>query len=235
MVTATGVLQLEKPNHLHVLTDTTGDKTVTNTTEELKREMFEHLEILKQFSKKPKLCEFLENALEAYLEALRQEAIILKSVDINVILHEAYLNQHALLCQVREEADKERNRCQAFEFANKSSGEFLRESQRLLKEARESVKRQRQSIGQLKRDRNDAQHTLKVRDHQLLGARIELQEARKLLGATQVQNNKPMISCAKCGGSGREFVGWHAHDGAAVTIQCLKCAHLRAARQEGVA
>lgn len=110
------------------------------TTEELKREMFEHLEILKEYSKRPMLCRHLENALEAYLEALRQER------------------------------DELRNKLQAFEFANKSAGDLLRD-------ALATVKRQREFIRTLYTSR----------------------KARKSKRATRIQSSGENASQSICG------------------------------------
>lgn len=109
----------------------------------------------------------LESALEAYLEALRQER------------------------------DDLRNRLQAFEFANKSSDEFLIEAQELLRSERKvmahlqaKVKSQRQSIGQLKNDRNNAQALAAVNYQKYQKARQELSDLRKSLMATPAQDSK---------------------------------------------
>lgn len=177
---------------------------MTKTTEELKREMYQDLARVGSMVSTTHLYKIFEESLEAYLEAMRQEAVA-KDVRIDHlermgdVMRDGYMYQQQLTAQARTEADRERNRCQAFEFANKSAGEFLKESQRLLKEARESVKRQRQSIGQLKRDRNDAQHTLKVRDRQLLEARRELSELRNSQPGTSAQSSQENIACAKPG------------------------------------
>lgn len=196
---------------------------MTKTTEELKREMYDRLKNLIQREAGSGWygARNLEESLEAYLEALRQERA--EALKHGEILRDAYMLQQQRTMQATEEAIRERNRCQAFEFANKSAGEFLKESQRLLKEARESVKRQRQSIGQLKRDRNDAQHTLKVRDRQLLEARVELQEARKFLPATHTQDEEENPSCAKCGGTKTVLCGADAPGAFLFLDICPEC------------
>jgi hypothetical protein len=88
---------------------------MTKTTEELKREMYQWLRLIKGSlpnngrSDGARKGEQFEEVLEAYLEALHQERTDL------------------------------RNKLQAFEFANKSAGELLRD-------AMATVKRQRQFI-----------------------------------------------------------------------------------------
>lgn len=92
------------------------------------------------------------------------------------------------LLKLQEESIELRNKLQAFQFANKSAGEFLQESNRLLAEARGDKKRMRQSIGQLKSDRNNAQANearLRVDNARL---RKELSEARKTIVGTSAQN-----------------------------------------------
>lgn len=203
---------------------------MTKTTEELKREMSGRLHLLKHGTEtigQEQDAEKFESALEEYLEALRQEgdSLIVRlqgENERNLILLDAYRQQQTLTMQARGEADSYRNKLQAFEFANQSAGEFL-------KEARAKVKAQRQSIGQLKNERDNAKFTLKVRDTQLQKALQELQEARQVIGSTIAQNRRVLISCAKCGGSGRELVGMRIQDDTPVTVPCSKCAHLRTA------
>lgn len=72
------------------------------------------------------------------------------------------------------ERDDFRNKLQAFEFANQSAGEFLIESQELVKQYRETNKRQRLSIGQLKNERDNAVHTLKVKESKLQTANARI-------------------------------------------------------------
>ena len=87
---------------------------MTKTTEELKREMYASLT---GFTKAFTIGNFappqfaeLENSLEAYLEALHQERIDL------------------------------RNKLQAFEFANKSAGELLRDALATVRRQREYIR-----------------------------------------------------------------------------------------------
>lgn len=93
---------------------------MAKTTEELRREMYEALDVLKyaiRNTPKPLLMGLLENSTEAYLEALHQDH------------------------------DDLRKRLKAFEFANKSAGELLRD-------ALATVKRQREFISTLYTSRN---------------------------------------------------------------------------------
>lgn len=179
------------------------------TTEELKREMYGRL---KSFQKAftignfmPKEFTSLEDSLEAYLEALRQEAGTL-----------------------REERDQLRNKLQAFEFANKSAGDLLREAMTLNKQQREAIKRQRQSIGQIKQDRNAAQRLAVTRTQQRDEARKELQEARQIIGSTIAQNRRESASgeelkrfaghCDRCNG-----LRFERNASGALTGPCYKC------------
>lgn len=159
---------------------------MTKTTEDLKRAMYEYFEVARSNSARPNLFSLFEKSLEEYLEALRSEKEILtarlqgENERANILL-DAYRNQQRQTIEARTEADSERNRRQAFEFANKSAGELLIDS-------RAKVKAQRQSIGKLKNERDNAQHALKVKDSKLQKALEELSEARKLAGATSVQS-----------------------------------------------
>lgn len=128
------------------------------TTEELKRVMYTSLTgFIKAFTignfTPPQFAE-LENSFEAYLEAIRQERAV-----------------------ITEERDQLRNRLQAFEFANKSAGQFLQAAQA-------KVKAQRQSIGQLKNERNNARSLAAVNYDKYQNARRELSELRKLTSST---------------------------------------------------
>ena len=83
------------------------------TTENLKREMYEFLEVLKFAYRgvpKPLLFGYFDTALEKYLEALRQDR------------------------------DDLRNRLQAFEFANKACGEELRAASELIQRQRKFIR-----------------------------------------------------------------------------------------------
>lgn len=146
------------------------------TTEELKREMFEHLEILKEYSKRPILCMHLENALEAYLEALRQEH------------------------------DELRNKLQAFEFANKSAGDLLRD-------ALATVKRQREFIRTLYTSR----------------------KARKAKRATRIQSSAENVASEICGALPDSYEQSCQHSwikmvdytAGTLTEQCIFCLSIR--------
>ncbi len=110
------------------------------TTEELKREMYRALgnaqgRIVINYSVKDMLggIDELENALEAYLEALRKDLDFSRmSADLT----------NAQIRKILQERDDLRNRLQAFEFANKAAGEELRKSQ-------ETIKRQREYISEM--------------------------------------------------------------------------------------
>jgi len=160
---------------------------MTNATEVTKREMYKALKIVNEcFASLP--IQKLEEALEAHLEELRKE---LKS-------EKTLANRKCeQVCDLTEEHDELRNKLQAFEFANKSSGEFLIEAQELLRSEREvmahlqaKVKSQRQSIGQLKNDRNNAQALAAVNYQKYQKARQELSELRKSLSGTSAQEAK---------------------------------------------
>lgn len=175
---------------------------MAKTTEELKREMYTKLRHCKVWGEQH-LQEF-EDSFEEYLEALRREAEILKiqvksEGERGGIILDAYHRQQDLTMQARADADTERNRAQAFEYANKSAGEFLQE-------ARTKIKAQRQSIGQLKNERDNAVHAAKVRtsqrdglEAQLLEARKELTELRKSVSATRIQDSGENAPETKCG------------------------------------
>lgn len=178
---------------------------MTKTTEDLKRALYEYFEVARSNSARPNLFSLFEKSFEEYLEALRSEKEILtarlqgENERANILL-DAYRNQQRQTIEARTEADGERNRRQAFEFANKSAGELLIDS-------RAKVKAQRQSIGKLKNERDNALHTLKVRtmqrdvfESQLAGVRTELMEARKLVGATSVQSVAENVAGDECRG-----------------------------------
>lgn len=155
---------------------------MTKTTEELKREMYDAMSILKSQVQATGVAmggSRFESALEKYLEALRQESASLTKHG-NILL-DAYSHQQGLTAQARNEADSERNRRQAFEFANQSAGEFLQE-------ARAKVKSQRISIGQLKSERDNAVHALKVKTSKLEKALQELSELREIAPGTSAQS-----------------------------------------------
>lgn len=189
---------------------------MTKTTEELKRDVYEKLadfrKIISIGGFTPAEFIHMENSLEAYLEAMRQEAIA-KDVRIDHlermgdVMRDGYMYQQQLTAQARTEADRERNRCQAFEFANKSAGEFLAE-------ARAKLKAQRQHFGKLKNERDNYARTVKVRtsqrdglEAQLLEARRELSELRKSLPGTSAQSHGANVHKSICGGLA---IGSHA-------------------------
>ena len=163
---------------------------MTKTTEELKRAMFEHLEIIKEFSEKPMLCRLLETALEEYLEQLRQEYVRKSSQFKNAI---------CLLEDTTEERDELRNRLQAFEFANKSAGEFLQESRAKCKRLKEKL-------------------------HE---ARKELSELRESAGSTSGQDSEEVVSEAILGPIQRicqhSFRVHHAYPSGKLESQCIFC------------
>lgn len=143
---------------------------MTKTTEELKREMYGKLAAFRIHAV---MLDDLEQSLETYLEALRQDLKMshVATGDVAILLHE-----------MKSERDELRNKLQAFEFANKSAGEMLQA-------ANEKVKRQRQSIGQLKNERDNAIHLAKVRTTQRDKLAQQLQEARKDQGAASVSDS----------------------------------------------
>ncbi len=116
------------------------------TTEELKREMYGLLEMIKKQTAHPTTARLFENALEAYLEALRKNQCALKmrnDAQRSIIEEAGGTNElrYQLQCMTQER-DIIRNRLQAFEFANQAAGEELRKSQ-------ETVKRQREYISEM--------------------------------------------------------------------------------------
>lgn len=208
---------------------------MTKTTEELKREMYKSLANLKgrieiNYSVKDvqRGADEFENELEDYLEALKKdrELISLTLAGSSLqgkLLLDAYSRQIDLTSQARTEADRERNRAQAFEFANKSAGEFLISSQDQLAAANSLIKRQRQSIDQLKRDRNNAQALAAVNYEKYQKARKEASELRKAARAMPVQDSTENASCDKCGGGGvmyRVPSYRNARDGAEISCEC---------------
>jgi hypothetical protein len=182
---------------------------MTKATEELKHAMYRELN---QITGEAKFDPF-QSALEAYLEALRQESVA-KDVRIDHlermgdVMRDGYLYQQSLTIQARTEADRERNRAQAFEFANKSAGEFLQASQA-------KVKRQRQSIGQLKNDRDNARNLAGANYTKYQKARKELSELRKLVGSTSAQSSSENVAEVKCEANAKRmtcsFEGMHKH------------------------
>jgi hypothetical protein len=180
---------------------------MTLTTEELKHAMYHELN---QITGEAKFDSF-QSALEAYLEELRQD---LKAA------HIATGDVAIQLSEMTTERDSLRNKLQAFEFANKSAGELLRDVMTLNKQQRESIKRQRQSIGRLKMDRNAAQRLTATRTYQCDEARKELQEARKSLRSTSAQSSEEKAVCLKCGGAGFNLLGFYGFPCVPLTEKC---------------
>lgn len=127
-----------------------------STTEELKREMYYDLKRVGGMVGETHLYKTFEESLEAYLEALRQDR------------------------------DEIRNKLQAFEFANQSTSELLRD-------ALSTMKRQREFIRTLYTSR-------KVRKHKQ---------------ATRTQSKAENASEVKCGAPVQRmtcsFAGLHKH------------------------
>lgn len=119
---------------------------MTMTTEELKREMYNRLANLKACLSPSHLAgNLFELSLEAYLEELRKETAGLSSDIRSAItngnaMRDAYLHQVSLTMEAREEACRERNRVQTFEFANKSAGELLIQAQEKISRQRKIIK-----------------------------------------------------------------------------------------------
>lgn len=154
------------------------------TTEELKRRMYNALAAVKMCIAGDRVPHMslptFEDRMEAYLDEVRKDLdFACKSIDVT----------DAKLRKTSEERDDLRNRLQAFEFANKSAGEFLRE-------ARLKILTQRQSIGQLKNERDNATYALKVKDSKLEKALHELSELRKVVGSTSAQSYTETVSIA---------------------------------------
>lgn len=164
---------------------------MTKTTEELKREMYEALDVLKyaiRNTPKPMLVGLLESATEKYLEALRQD---LKTS------HEATGELAIQLSEMTTQRDELRNKLQAFEFANKSAGELLRD-------ALATVKRQRQFIRTLYTSR----------------------KARKIVGSTSGQKKSQNVPRMKCAAflalNPRNFAGLIEHE-MGKDQKCIHC------------
>lgn len=177
---------------------------MTNAIEVTKREMYESLAILKgrieiNYSVKDiqRGADEFEHALEAHLEELRKAMVVSNEIITRCSNHSlnTIRDLGIQIDNVTEERDNLRNRLQAFEFANKSAGEFLQAAQA-------KVKSQRQSIGQLKNDRNNAQALAAVNYQKYQKARQELSELRKSLMAIPAQDSKENAVCAKCHGFG---------------------------------
>jgi len=165
---------------------------MTNAIEVTKREMYDSLAILKgrikiNYSIKDmqRGADEFENTLEAHLEELRKAMVTANEIITRCSNHSlnTIRDLGIQIDNVTEERDNLRNRLQAFEFANKSAGEFLQAAQA-------KVKSQRQSIGQLKNDRNNAQALAAVNYQKYQNARQELSELRKSLMATPTQDSK---------------------------------------------
>lgn len=108
---------------------------------------------------------------------------LLESKEIIQRLHDQNEEGYSALTKLRAEHDELRNKLQAFEFANKSAGEFLIA-------AREKIQRQRQSIGQLKNEKHNIQAAANSYQEKYQKARKELSELRKMVGSTIAQNRK---------------------------------------------
>lgn len=111
------------------------------TTEKLKREMYRLLAAANKMAQdgiSPNITlPHFESALEAYLEALR--------ADLSESGRADHLQQRIafLTSEVHaraEERDELRNKLQAFEFANKSAGELLRDALATVKRQREYIR-----------------------------------------------------------------------------------------------
>lgn len=149
---------------------------MTKTTEELKRVMYVDLKRLGSTSGMH-LYKTFEDSLEEYHDALRQD---LKTS------HEATGELAIQLSEMTAQRDTLRNKLQAFEFANQSAGELLRD-------ALATVKRQRQFIRTLYTSR----------------------KARKGKPATRIQSSQENVSESKCVATDAipacAFEGLHRH------------------------
>jgi len=104
---------------------------MTKTTEELKREMYDALKIVKTHFDVPAV-ETFESTMEAYLEALRKAMVTINESTVSCAQHsaEAFVDLEARLARMTEERDILRNKLQAFEFSNRSAAELLSEALR---------------------------------------------------------------------------------------------------------
>lgn len=162
---------------------------MTKTTEELKREMYQWLRLIKGsltnngWSDGARKGEQFEEVLEAYLEALRQEI-----QDLTITRG-----------SIREERDAYMAKLQAFEFANKSAGEFLQES-------RAKCKRLKSKFQE---------------------ARKELSELLKSVGGTSGQDSEEVVSESILGPIQRicqhSFRVHHAYPSGKLQSQCIFC------------
>lgn len=157
---------------------------MTKATEELKREMYEALAIVKgrieiNYSIKDMLrgVDEFESLLEDCFESMCKD---LKTS------HEATGELAIQLSEMTAQRDTLRNKLQAFEFANQSAGELLRN-------ALATVKRQRQFIRTLYASR----------------------KARKGKPATRIQSSQENVSESKCVATAAipacAFEGLHRH------------------------
>lgn len=164
---------------------------MTTEIEQTRREMYDALKKITsvQLNGQQFFGPEFENALESHLEALRVEHK--KSTERELFLEalsSGFAEQRDLACQQRNEL---RNKLQAFEFANKSAGELLRD-------ALATVKRQREFIM----------------------ARYASPETRKGKGSTSAQSEQERVACGKCGGSGRILIGLSGFPVIPLTEQC---------------
>lgn len=115
---------------------------MTNAIETTKREMYESLEIIKEFSRKPLLCRYLENALENHLEQLRQQyeqmaAMASERFEAIQSLEQSGQDLTAKLSAMTEERDSMRNQLQALQMASQTAAEVIRGLRSELFESRE--------------------------------------------------------------------------------------------------
>lgn len=129
---------------------------MTNAIETTKREMYDHLESLKNIvaphSVSSLYANRLEEFLESHLEQLRQQY-----EQMAATAHSRFETIHSLeqsgqemaselrvtrqaLESLKGERDAIRDKLQAFEFANKSAGEFLIDALRKVKNQRKTIK-----------------------------------------------------------------------------------------------
>lgn len=209
------------------------------TTEDLKREFYDLLGMVRSHTAHTVTMRIFEESLEAYLARLGNDAEcsaarLSEALKYSGILSDAYTHQQGLThaaCvaereswsqiydlkgQVRELLAANDNGCRALiELQNTSriAGDQIRESNRLLAEARDTVKRQRQSIGQLKNDRNNAQANERRLKAELQKARKDLSELRKEIPGTSAQISKENAAESKSAALPVPFkCGHHAYN-----------------------
>lgn len=191
---------------------------MTNAIETTKREMWKAIAKVKgrieiNYSVKDMIrdVEQFEGLLEDHLEQLRQQyeqmaatardrfEAIQSLEQANQELQRCNDNQcesirvgQSRLEEMTEELDAIRNKLQAFEFANKSSGEFLIDALRKVKSQRKTIKDLRKAQG-----------------------------ARESVGATLRQAEDETPRCSLCGGSGFVFTGHAAMTGNPIEKICV--------------